>query len=207
MSLRIGITGNIGAGKTTVCQQFERLGVPVYYADQEAKRLMAEEGPLRAAITDTFGKQSYLDTGELNRPYLADRVFGDADALDRLNALVHPAVAEDALAWHARRSTPYTLHEAAIIYEIAAADAYDAVIVVTCPPATRRARVIVRDGRADNFDRWAAEQWEEQRKVAAADYLIVNDGRRLLLPQVLRLDRELRSHLIPRPTVMDAPTE
>lgn len=192
MGQRIGITGNIGAGKTTVCQQFERLGVPVYYADREAKRLMTTDGPLKTSIIAQFGAQSYLASGALNRSYLADRVFGDPAALARLNSLVHPAVASDAAQWHAAHSAPYTLHEAAIIFEIGAAPSYDAVVVVTCPLDIRRHRVIARDGSAADFDRRAAEQWSDERKAAAATFLINNGGRALLLPQVLTLDRQLR---------------
>ena len=200
MSRRIGITGNIGAGKTTVCRQFEQLGIPVYYADVRAKELMYTNQALSANIRREFGEESYLPDGKLNREHLARVAFGDPSALELLNSLVHPAVAEDALRWHrAQTDVPYTLHEAAILLEIGGAAAYDAMVVVSCPLEIRRNRVMARDGiDAEAFSQRTARQWTDERKEAAADYLIVNDGRHLLLPQVLRLDRILREPTAPK---------
>ena len=193
MGKRIGITGNIGAGKTTVCREFERLGIPVYYADQRAKDLMRADPELRAGISQAFGAGAYSATGELDRQYLSRRVFGNETDLQRLNGLVHPVVARDALRWHAEQTAPYTLHEAAILFEIGAAAEYDAIIVVAAPYAVRMSRVTRRDGATEAaFSARAAQQWPDDQKEAAADYLITNDGRRLLLPQVLRIDRAIR---------------
>ena len=193
MSKRIGITGNIGAGKSTVCREFERLGVPVYYADDRAKQLMVEDDALREAIKDRFGKQAYTAQG-LDRAYLGSRVFGDGVALAELNRLVHPVVARDGGVWHEQQTHPYTLHEAAILYEIGAANQYEAVVVVSCPAAERRRRVMQRDGiTAAQFEQRAANQWADARKEAAADCLLTNDGRTLLLPQILGLDRQFRT--------------
>ncbi len=194
MGHRIGITGNIGAGKTTVAREFERLGIPVYYADERAKELMHVDHDLRKGIVEAFGDRAYLAGGQLNRAYLAQRVFGQEEALAKLNALVHPVVARDALGWHLAQPTPYTLHEAAILFEIGAAAEYDAIIVVTAPYPERLRRVMHRDGVGEEaVAARAARQWPEDRKTSAADILIVNDGRHLLLPQVLRTDRELRA--------------
>ncbi len=194
MTKRIGITGNIGAGKTTVAREFERLGIPVYYADARARELMQSDGELRAAIAEAFDERAYTSEGQLNRTYLAERVFERPTELAKLNALVHPAVARDALHWHRRQSAPYTLHEAAILLEIGAARAYDALVVVTAPYPVRLRRVMERDGATEEaVATRAARQWTEERKARAADFLIVNDGLHLLLPQVLRTDRQLRA--------------
>lgn len=194
MSKRVGITGNIGAGKTTVCREFERLGIPVYHADERAKRLMVEDDSLRQGIISAFGAAAYTPTG-LNRALLSQSVFGDPDRLAVLNGLVHPAVARDAEQWHAAQTgAPYTLHEAAIILEIGAEAHYDSLIVVDCPLPLRQQRVLARDGgSAEAFVARASRQWSDERKRAAADHLIVNDGRSLLLPQVLQIDRRLRT--------------
>ena len=193
MARHIGITGNIGAGKTTVCREFERLGVPVYYADARAKALMQTDPELRQSITNSFGPEAYRNDGTLDRSWLAARVFEDAAALEKLNGIVHPAVARDATDWQRRQNHPYTLHEAAIIYEIGSADAYHGVIVVHCPRPIRERRVRNRDGiDGAAFAARADKQWTDERKRLAADYLVVNDGKTLLLPQVLRLDRRLR---------------
>ena len=197
--MRIGITGNIGAGKTTVCREFARLGVPVYYADVRAKSLMETDAGLVEGIRSAFGPGTYRADGRLDRGYLAERVFRDRAQLEQLNALVHPAVARDAARWHAEQSAPYTLHEAAILFEIGATDGYDAMVVVACPYAVREARVRLRDGlSAEAFAARADKQWPDARKEAAADHLIVNDGRRLILPQVLRLDRIFRGGAAPK---------
>ena len=193
MPLSIGITGNIGAGKTTVCHEFARLGVPVYYADQRAKELMNEDAGLKQLILDDFGAEAYGPEGRLDRAHLARLVFHDPAALARLNGYVHPAVARDAREWQQRQTAPYTLHEAAIILEIGSRDRYDALVVVSCPYPVRLQRVQARDGITEaDFAARADKQWSDERKEAAADYLIRNDGRQLLLPQILRIDAQLR---------------
>lgn len=190
---RIAVTGNIGSGKTTVCRQCERLGLPVYYADERARALMTEDAELVAALRAAFGPATYRPDGSLDRAYLAGVAFGDPDRLAALNALVHPAVHRDADAWHRSQlasGAPYTLYEAAITLEIGAADRFAGVVVVAAPYALRRVRVLARGGiTAAEFDRRAARQWPDERKEAAADFLVRNDGRRLLLPQVLGLHR------------------
>lgn len=205
-SLRVGLTGNIGSGKSTVARLFERLGVPVYYADRRAKSLMVSDPDLRQSITDLFGPDAYVDyrssnptvTGAtdsptLNRAWIAERIFADDSLLTSLNGIVHPAVAADALRWH--RSHPeqaYTLHEAAITYETGGDRALDYVIVVTAPEEIRLARVRQRDGTTpEQIRARMAKQWPEAEKIARADHRIINDGHHLLLPQVLRLHRLL----------------
>lgn len=186
----LAITGNIGSGKTTVCREFERLGIPVYYTDTAAKRLMVEDQQLIDGLIAAFGPDTYLPDGSLNRQYLAKRAFGDQLELARLNALVHPAVQRDAESWRARQSAPYTLYESALVFEIDAADRFDAVVVVAAPEALRRKRVMLRDGvTAEAFDARAAKQWTDKDKEAGADHLIINDGKRLIFPQVLAVHR------------------
>ena len=194
MPSHYAVTGNIGSGKTTVCRMFERMGVPVYYADAAAKRLMHENRDLRSALTSAFGSEVYGADGRLNRRHLAGRVFADDAALARLNGLVHPAVHADAARWRTRQvGVPYTLYEAAIVLELGRADDFSGVIVVAAPEAVRARRVMRRDG-VDHaaFAARAAKQWPDRRKEDAADFLIQNDGTRLLLPQVLRFDHEAR---------------
>lgn len=193
MALPIGITGNIGSGKTTVCRQFERLGVPVYYADSRAKTLMSSDPDLVSGITEAFGPEVYDDSGRLNRPLLAEKVFNNPQDLARLNGLVHPAVARDASRWNAEQTYAYTIHEAAIIFEIGSEGAYAAVVVVNCPADIRQLRVVNRDGMtAEDFRARADTQWSDVKKAEAANYLIDNSGKQLLLPQVLLIDAKLR---------------
>lgn len=187
------LTGNIGSGKTTVAREFERLGIPVYYADAAAKRLMLEDAGLKAGLIERFGNETYLPDGNLNRTYLAQTAFGNAEALADLNALVHPAVHRDGAKWKAaQRNVPYTLYEAAITLEIGRGADFDGIIVVHAPEAERQRRVLLRDGAtARQFAERAAKQWPDEQKVAAADYVILNRGADLLLPQVLHLHAQL----------------
>jgi dephospho-CoA kinase len=186
------VTGNIGSGKSTVCRQFERMDIPVYYADAAAKRLMHEDQALIAGLKAAFGAETYLPDGTLNRPWLAKKAFSDDKALATLNNLVHPAVHRDAAAWRSRQTGAYTLYEAAIVFELGRQVDFAGVIVVAAPENVRKTRVMKRDGVDEAaFLARAAKQWPDDKKEAAADFLIVNDGRRLLLPQILRLHRKL----------------
>lgn len=187
------ITGNIGSGKTTVCREFERIGIPVYYTDTAAKRLMVKDPVLVSGLKEAFGEETYLPDGSLNRKWLASKAFGDDASLQRLNALVHPAVHRDAAAWLARQSAPYCLYETALVFEINAVDRFAGIVVVAAPEAVRRARVISRDNTTpEAFAARAAKQWPDDKKEKLADHLVLNDGKTLLFPQVLRLDRLLR---------------
>src|SRR6478735_5557067 len=132
MVLRVGITGGMGSGKTTVTRVFEVLGIPTYYADEAAKRLMNEDASIKEQVMALFGKQTYLN-GQLDRKYLASLVFNDEENLARLNAIVHPATLEDAEEWMQRQKTPYAIKEAALIFESGAHKQLDHVIGVSAP--------------------------------------------------------------------------
>lgn len=142
---KIGITGGIGSGKSTVCALLKERGVAVYDSDAEAKRLMAESADLRAALIETFGKECYNDEG-LNRPYLASQVFGQEEALGRLNAIVHPAVKADFRAWAERQSGAYVVLESAILFESGFDSEVDATLAVLAPLEERVRRAMARDG-------------------------------------------------------------
>ena len=197
--LHIGITGGIGSGKTTVCRIFETLGIPVYYADDEAKALMTADAKLRNQLIGAFGAATYLPDGSLNRPYLAELVFDNADKLATLNGLVHPAVARHGAAWQAAQTdVPYTLKEAALLYESGSDRALDGVITVFAPEEVRLARVMQRDGAtAGQVRARMAKQLAESEKLARADHIIHNDGKQLILPQVLAIHRQLIAAAMP----------
>lgn len=193
--LRIGITGGIGSGKTTVCKIFEALGIPVYYADAAAKRLMVEDSNLRYQLQKLFGSEVYHENGELNRAYLSQMVFTNEQKLKQLNALVHPAVEIDACAWHSRqRNVAYTLKEAALIFESGSYRNLDRVINVYAPLEIRIERVMKRDNltRQQVLDR-IQHQWPEEDKIALSDHIIVNDNTLSLNRQVQQLHLRLSS--------------
>jgi dephospho-CoA kinase len=187
MILRIGITGGIGSGKSTVARIFEVLGIPVYYADDAAKRIMSEYAVLREQIIRNFGDQSYIE-GKLNREHLASIVFQDKKKLAVLNALVHPATIRNSAQWMKCQTTPYAIREAALIFESGAQDQLDYVIGVSAPVELRIERAMHRDNltRQQVVDRMN-RQINETIKMRLCDFVVVNDGKKPVIPQVLKL--------------------
>jgi len=192
---RVGITGGIGSGKTTVCQIFGSLGIPVYYADDWAKWLINNEDALKKGIVEIFGAEAYLPDGAYNRPFVAKVVFENKQKLAALNALVHPAVEHHSRSWHevqAASGVPYTLKEAALIIESGSHQFLDFLIVVTAPEVLRVQRVVQRDGvTKEQVRARMANQLSEAEKVALADFVIVNDGTQALIPQVWQIHRAI----------------
>jgi dephospho-CoA kinase len=204
MLLRVGLTGGIGSGKSTIAAIFETLGVPVSYADLEAKRLMSEDAGLREAITLEFGAGAYTD-GKLNRKYLAERVFSDPEKLRLLNSLVHPVTIREGERWMQELDDrfPYAIREAALIFETRTAGHLDFVIGVSAPTELRIQRTMQRDHttREDVILRMR-NQIDEDIKMHLCDAVIVNDERSAVIPQVLDIHRQLldRAAAPARPT-------
>lgn len=161
--IKVGITGGIGSGKSTVCRLFAACGAPVYDSDTQAKRLMEEDGPLRRRLAARFGEEIYAG-GRLNRKLLAGRVFSDPAELSALNALVHPAVMEDFERWCGRQSgADYVVLESAILFEAGLEGYVDRTIAVTAPIDVRIARTCLRDGAsAEEVRRRIAVQLDEE---------------------------------------------
>lgn len=193
--LKAGITGGIGSGKTTVCKMFEKLGIPVYYADDQAKYLMQHEHFLIDQIKKNFGEDVYVN-GKLDRKLLASKVFNDPARLALLNSLVHPAVFRDTERWteeQKEHKAPYTLKEAALLVETGSYKALDKLIVVTAPLNTRVERVSVRDktGEEEIMAR-VKNQLPEEEKVKLADFVIANHGSlEELEQQVLKIHEKM----------------
>ena len=191
--LKIGLTGGIGSGKSTVAKVFEVLGIPVYYADDAAKRMMNEDEGLKQKIKQQFGEEVY-DNGKLNRKALAEIVFNAPGKLDQLNARTHPATSAGAERWMQQQTTPYCIKEAALIFESGAQEHLDYVIGVTAPAPLRIQRTMQRDGvsREEVMARMD-KQMEESIKMKLCDFIIVNDEQEMMLPQVLELHNKLLS--------------
>jgi len=170
----IGLTGGIGSGKTTISTFFTALGIPVYIADTEAKKLMETSVNLRESIIDLLGAEAYINNIP-NRAYIASKVFVDKNLLENLNALVHPEVQQHFLEWVKKQKSPYCIKEAAILFENGGYKKCDATILVTAPKEVRIKRVRERDGisekqileRMDN-------QWDDEKKIKLATYCIEN---------------------------------
>jgi dephospho-CoA kinase len=192
--LKIGITGGIGSGKTTVCKIFEALGIPIYYADDRAKWLMTHDIGLVADIKKLFGDVAYMPDGSLNRKHISDIAFHNPLILKELNALVHPAVLEDGNAWHAAQiGVPYTIKEAALLFESNSYQYLDKVITVFAPKDIRLQRVILRGEGLSRKEVLArmSKQMPESEKMGKADFIIKNDGKNPLIPQVWALHQML----------------
>ncbi len=193
--LKIGITGNIGSGKTTVSKVFEILGVPVFYADDAAKKVMTHDPLLVGQLINAFGAGSFFSDGALNRKHIADIVFKDEAQLQLLNSLVHPAVFRAFNQWVANiKNVPYVLKEAALLFESDSYKMCDQTILVTAPLELRINRVMQRDGlqRADILNR-ENKQFTEEKKKTLANFIIKNDDTELVIPQVLELHDVFRS--------------
>ena len=192
--LQIGITGGIGAGKSLICKIFSTLGIPIYDADKRAKWLMVNDADLIAQIKDAFGSEAYLENGELNRQYLANKVFHDKAQVQLLNSLVHPKVGEDSIKWTAqwRGKVPYVIREAALMFESGSYKKMDKNITVFAPIDVRVKRVLVRDPQRDEDQVRAIinKQMSEEERQKLADYVIRNDESEMLIPQVLNLHEQ-----------------
>jgi len=191
--LRIGITGGMGAGKSTVCQIFERIGVPIYNADIKAKWLMNNNLDLKKAIKESFGWDAYTRKDDLNRDYLAKIVFNNPEKLEILNGLVHPAVKTDYEQWTIEhREQPYSLKEAALLFESESYKSLHKVIVVTCPIEMRIERIMKRDHvKREDILKRIQNQTTDKQRLSMADYVIYNDGVRSLIEQSLKIHDQI----------------
>ena len=186
--LRIGITGGIGSGKTTVCAIFSTLGIPIYNSDERAKKIMMENQSVVNKLKAQFGSTIYFEDGSINRVLLSQIVFNDKEQLTKLNEIVHPAVFEDMIKWYAENQNyKYVLQEAAIMYESGSYKMLDKTILVYADQEIRIERVMKRD----KVDRIAVlarmdKQMPESEKLKLADFLIYNNGESLI-DQVMKL--------------------
>ncbi len=189
--LKVGITGNIGSGKSLVCRLFSVLGIPIYDADSRAKELMNTDPKLISEIKHHFGVQSYFE-GKLDRAYLAKLVFGAPRLLEILNQIVHPAVKQDSDRWFYQQNSIYAIKEAALIIETQGYKDLDVLILVTAPKTLRIKRVQKRDGLSASAIRARMDsQISEKEKIPYADFVIINDGHHLLSPQIWKIHQKL----------------
>ena len=185
--LRIGLTGGIGSGKSTVAAVFSVLGIPVFDADAVTKKLMEEDEALKVSIKNEFGEAAYSNN-KLDRKYLASIVFNDAYKLEILNSITHPVVIKAAQIWMQQQTSPYTIKEAALMFESASAAGVDLIIGIFAPQHIRIKRVMDRDNvtRHEVLARMD-KQIDEDLKMKLCDYIIVNDEQQLIMPQILKL--------------------
>ena len=189
--LKVGLTGGIGSGKSTVAAIFEVLGIPVYYADAEAKKMMNEDEAIINTIKKIFGEESY-QSGKLNREYISSIVFSNPEKLKELNGIIHPATISGALKWLNQQTSPYSIKEAALIFESYSEKDLDYIIGVTAPEAIRIKRAMLRDNISkEKVESRIKEQMNEVEKMNLCNFIINNDETILLIPQVIAIHEQL----------------
>lgn len=172
--IQIGITGGIGSGKTTVANFFKEYGIPVYIADDEAKKLM-HRSPIKEELIKLFGDEAYDSSENLNRSFIASKVFKNKELLEKLNSIVHPRVEEDFQKWTAQQTSAYVLYEAAILFETGRYKEFDYNILVTAPMEVRIERVQKRDNSSkEEIKARMKNQWPDEQKIKLADWIIKN---------------------------------
>lgn len=190
--LKLGITGGIGSGKTTVCRLFELLGISVYYADEESKKLLDEDKEVKKQVVDIFGNPILNDAGSIDRKKLAGIVFNNKERLEKLNSILHPAVGLHFENWLKKQKSPYILKEAAILFESGAFKQVDKVLTVVAPLELKIQRTMKRDGVSkEDVESRIKLQMSDEEKIKRSDFVINNNEQELLIPQVLALHNQL----------------
>ena len=187
----VGLTGGIGSGKTTVAKQFMELGIPVYIADEEAKKLMHRSKIIKRKLNQLFGDKAYID-GILNKPFIADIIFNDKSYLQKMNAIVHPRVAKHFKKWALKQDAPYVIKEVAILFENGGDKACDYVITVTAKKALRIKRLLERDNSSkEKIEAIMKNQWSDEEKIKKSDFIIENTSLESIEKQVLKIHNQI----------------
>ncbi len=191
MAKRLGVTGGIGSGKTTVCRIFRVLGVPVFMADEVARNLMNSDSDIARGINSIAEKDLYT-AGELDRRELARLIFNQPDLLRKVNAVVHPAVLRNFEEWTASREVPYVIMEAAVLFESNADKTVDRVVSVSAPVEERISRVMGRSGmtRMEVLDR-INNQLEDDEREEQSYYVINNADNEMIIPEILKIHDDM----------------
>ncbi len=192
----VGLTGGIGSGKTTIAKQFKTLGIPVYIADIEAKKLMNTSKVIKRKLIALFGESAYLD-GTLNRPYVANIIFNDKAYLEKMNAIIHPKIAKHFTKWVSKQKAPYVLKEVAILFENGGYKNCDYVITVTASKALRIERLLKRDNTSiEKIEAIMNNQWSDAKKIELSDYIITNQNLEDTKLQVFNIHKAILSKKI-----------
>lgn len=193
MTLKIGITGGIGSGKTIVCEIFKLLGVPVFQADFVAGKLINSDAVIRSELISRYGNDIYQTDRKVNREKLAGIIFNDDAELEKVNKIIHPFVRNEFMNWVKYQEAEYVIHEAAILFESGFYKMMDAAILVTAPEEMRIERVIKRNGLTrENVVSRIAKQWPDSEKRKFATFELINDNKSLLIPQIIEIDNKIK---------------
>jgi dephospho-CoA kinase len=193
MMIKIGVTGNIGSGKTVVCDAFIALGIPVFNSDQCAKIIVNNNQEVKNELASSFGSEIYASNGLLDRIKFADLVFGDKESLSKANSIIHPHVRKAFSSFVQKHfDKKFVIQEAAVLFENNAHQHLDKIILVTCPVEERIARVMSRDGSSrQKVESIIRNQWPEEKMKELADYIVQNADSDAVLPQILSIYNNL----------------
>lgn len=196
MTLKVGITGGIGSGKSIVCNVFKLLGVPVFEADDAAKKLYLTNREVKTGLIQLFGEDIYTPEGIPDRKKLASYIFNNDIQREKVNELVHPFVRKKFENWlNIYKNVPYVIHEAAILFESGFYKMMDFTVLVVAPEEERIARVMARDGvTAEMVRKRMQKQWSDEKKEKLAGKVLVNDNKNLMIPEIIRIDKNLKEH-------------
>lgn len=193
--IKVGITGGIGSGKSTICQFFRTIGIPVFEADTEAKKLVNNSESIRYQLKALFGRDIYLPNKTIDRKKLASLIFNSPPLLQKVNNIIHPEVRKYFYSWCEEQKTPYIIHEAAIMFESGFYEMMDYTVLVTAPEEMRIQRVMARENTdAESVRARMEKQWKDEQKAKLANFVIRNDGTELVVPQLVKLDKHFRTH-------------
>lgn len=187
----VGLTGGIGSGKTTVAGIFSKLGVPVYIADDEAKKLMKSSKVIKRKLVKLFGEDAYIN-GNLNKPFIANAIFNNKALLEKMNAIIHPKVASHFNKWFLKQTAPYVIKEAAILFENNTYQSFDFIITVTAPEEIKIERLLNRDDTSiKRIEDIMKNQWPDEEKIKYSDFVIVNNAIENTEKQVAKIHAQI----------------
>jgi dephospho-CoA kinase len=193
--IKVGITGGIGSGKSTVCKVFKVMGIPVFEADSVAQQLMNTVPEIRGELIHLFGASVYLQDQTINRKFLSGIVFNNLSLLEQLNAIIHPAVRNAFDDWCLDQQSPYIIHEAAILFESGFYKLMDKTIAVVTDESERIERVMKRNRITEEQVRQRIRnQWTDEQRIKLADFVICNNDNELIIPQIVEIDKKIRAH-------------
>ena len=193
--IKVGITGGIGSGKSTICHFFRTLGIPVFEADTEAKKLINSSEAIKNQLIAEFGSDIYLPNQLIDRKKLAGLIFNSPTLLEKVNRIIHPEVRIYFNKWVELQKSPYIIHEAAIMFESGFYQMMDYTILVTAPEAERIARVMKRENSTEeSVKARIKKQWTDEQKMELASFIVKNDNSELIVPKLIELDKRFRSH-------------
>ena len=193
--IKVGITGGIGSGKSTACKVFKTLGIPVFDADNIARQLINLNAEIRNQLIQVFGEAVYLPDQTINRKYLSGIVFNNSSLLTKLNGIVHPVVRNEFEEWCRKQNSAYVLHEAAILFESGFYKMMDKTIAVVTNEDERIQRVMKRDGITNELvEQRIKNQWTDKQRIKLANYIINNNDDELIIPQIIDIDKKIKTN-------------